>query len=230
VIEIPAGGVTMRISKPYLIPLAIAAVFSVVISSCSLFEKKLKVEIPDARWPKIFFRQIDVMTELSSLKRLRETHLAENDIEIRVWRGFSLAPLEGVILRQNAGKWSALYIISDDCCEIKKAFMTELPPPKSGWASFWNRIDEAGILTIADYSLVCEESPRNEEISQVVEINKDNVYRTYMHSVTGAKCEESQKMKKIGRIIAEEFYDGKEECIDARWFPCVSKYGVQNDL
>lgn len=224
--------------RSYLIWTAIVAVCFVFIASCSLFEKKLKVEIPDTSWPKYLFRPIDIVTELSSLKRLRETHLGENDLEIRVWRGFSTAPLEGLIVRQIDGKWSAYYIISDGYWEIKKAIIKELPPPKSGWASFWKRIDEAGILTIADSSLACGTELGIDTITYVTEINKDNAYRTYMHPATGSnihpttgsKCEESEKMKKIGRIIADEFYDGKEECKEAKWFPCVSKYGVQNDL
>lgn len=30
--------------------------------------------------------------------------------------------------------------------------------------------------------------------------------------------------------LEDEFYDGKEECVDARWLPCVAIYGVKNDL
>lgn len=202
-----------------------------ILLSCSLFEKKLKIEIPDARWPPIFFKSIDTVTEFGSLKRLRETHLAEGDMEIRVWRGFSTARLEGVILSKTTGAVSARYIISDDCCNIRAAYLKTLPPPKSGWEVFWGKIDEAGITTLPDSSVVNCETPGIDGISYVVEINRDNVYRTYMYETSyPQKCEEVQKMKQIGRTIAEEFYDGKQECKNAEWLPCVAKFGVINDL
>lgn len=211
--------------------LLIALICSILVSSCGLIEKKLKVEIPDANWPRIFFKAIDTVTELSGLKRLRETHLADGDMEVRVWRGFSLGPLEGVILNRTSGKWSALYVISDDCCDIKAAAIKALPAPKSGWENLWNGLNAEGISTLPDSSQVDCGPIGPDGMGYVVETNQHGVYRTYQYQTSySPKCEQVQKMKQIGRIIAEEFYDGKQECVDARWLPCVALYGAKNDL
>lgn len=209
----------------------LATVFAIFAGACSLVEKQIKIDIPDAKWPGIFFKSIDSVTELSSLKRLRETQVPENDIETRIWRGFSTGPLEGVILKRQGGQWSALYVISDDCCVIRRTWTKVLPPPKSGWETFWKKIDEAGITSLPDVSKTGCTMGGIDGMGYVVEFNQSYSYRTYMYEVGyPSKCEEVKKMKQIGRIIAEEFYDGKQECVDARWLPCVAKYGVQNDL
>ena len=125
-----------------------------MLFSCSLVQKELKVEIPDATWPPVVFKPIDTVTEFASLKRLRETHLAEDDLEIRIWRGFSLAPLEGVVLTRISGKWSALYLISDVYVDIKGAYVKQLKAPKSGWDTLWNNLDAEGVSTLPDSSQV----------------------------------------------------------------------------
>jgi hypothetical protein len=212
------------------ISVLIVFICSALVSSCSLFEKKLKLEIPDSNWPGIAFRYIDATTEFASLRQLREKHLAEDDLEVRVWRS-GLMPMEGIVLSRISGIWSALYVVSDDCCEIRGASKKVLPAPKSGWDNLWSSLDAEGISTLPDSSQVDCGPIGPDGIGYVVELNQNNTYRTYMYQTSYApKCEQVQKIKQIGRIIANEFYDGKEECVDARWLPCVAKYGVKNDL
>lgn len=203
--------------------------FSLSASSC-LFLKITKLEIPDARWEKLFFREIDSITKLSALKPLRETQLAGDDIELRIWRGFSTAPSEGVILKRTSDRWSAAYVKADTASKPTRAEIRELGEPKSGWDPFWKSIVSEGVLTLPDSSAINCFPADMDAISYVVEINKDNIYRTYMYQAQNAKCPEAQQMKKIGRIIAEEFYDGVGECKTSEWLPCVAKFGVQNDL
>ena len=142
-----------------------------------------------------------------------------------------MAPLEGVVLTRISGKWSALYLISDVYVDIKGAYVKQLKAPKSGWDPFWQKLSEADIATLPDPSQINCENGGIDGMSYVVEINQNYAYRAYKYETSyPSKCEEVQKMKQIGRIIANEFYDGKQECINARWFPCVAKYGVENDL
>jgi hypothetical protein len=207
----------------------IALICSIFICSCLLVEKQLKVEIPDASWPKIVFKSIDTAAELSSLKLLRESHLPEGDAEIRVWRGFGLASLEGVILKRTSGTWSAMHIVTSNADGITKTNTARLPLPQSGWDAFWEKLDGAGLRSLPDSSMVnCMESGAD-GVAYVVEINENSAYRTYMYQTNYSKCPQVDQIKEIGRIIAREFDDGKQECRKAEWIPCEGRPVTKKD-
>lgn len=212
-----------------LIRSLIALICPIFICSCSLVEKQLKVEIPDAGWPKIVFKSIDTATELSSLKLLRETHLPEGDAEIRIWRGFGSAPLEAVVLKRTSGTWSATHILTSNADGVTKANTARLPLPKSGWDAFWEKLDGAGLRSLPDSSMVdCLESGTG-GVAYVVEINESSAYRTYMYQTNYSKCPQADQIKEIGQVIAREFDDGKQECKKGEWIPCEGGSAIKKD-
>ncbi|MBC7795296.1 MAG: hypothetical protein H7Z37_00325, partial [Pyrinomonadaceae bacterium] len=89
--------------------------------------------MPDASWEQIFFKTINETTELGGLKELRKTRLKKDDIEVRVWRGFGLGNLEGVIFKRTNGLWMAFHLKADDYVKPQKVEKSELNSPKSGW-------------------------------------------------------------------------------------------------
>src|SRR5262245_21330206 len=68
--------------------------------------QEVRLIIPHASWEPIFFRYINSVARLSGQTDLRKTAMAEEDVEVRVWRGFGLEPLEGITLRRVGGRWS----------------------------------------------------------------------------------------------------------------------------
>jgi hypothetical protein len=182
--------------------------------------QRVKIELPDDRWEQIFFRLINKTTELGGLNELRKTSLKRDEIEVRVWRGFGLGDLEGVILKRTNNQWKAFHVKADDYSEPQRAEVKELNSPKSGWDSFWKNLAEQGLLTLRDPSENnCEDSGIDGN-SYVVEINQNKLYRTYRMR-EGGKCPGVQQMEAIDDIIGEEFDSGREECKTAEWFACA---------
>lgn len=180
----------------------------------------IEICLPSSSWEPIFFKEINRVTDLAKLKPLRKISVRKGDTEVRIWRGFGLSPLEGVILKRYGGIWSALHISADKYLEAENAEVTQLEPPRTGWDSFWVSIVDKGLLTLPDPSEIgCEESGIDGS-GYVVEINQDGLYRTYMYSCF-EHCKEATQMNEIGDIIGWEFDSGKERCERDEWFPCA---------
>ena len=169
-------------------------------------KKELKKNIPNASWVKIYFEGIDKTLKRNSMYKLRENILAEDDFEIRVWVGFGKYVNDGLILKHSSGgNWTATYL-SEMLCHSENRGKYNLESPKSGWEVTWQKLVDAGILTLPDSSELKDEVSINDGKSYVVEINLDNTYRTYQYSnPDDQKWKEAEQIIKIGEIIAGEF-------------------------
>jgi hypothetical protein len=182
--------------------------------------EKVKILTPNSHWQTIYFKTINKATDLVGLRELRKTSLSQGEIEIRVWRGGGLEPLEGVILKRIGGQWSAFHILTDNNYDLEKAELRELEQPRSGWESFWKQLVDREILTLPQSSENDCDIPVIDSGSYVVEINRDETYRTYRYPEGNPRCREAKLLEEIGDIIGEEFDSGNEECKRAEWFAC----------
>lgn len=182
--------------------------------------QKVKIELPNSSWESIFFKTINKTTELASLEELRKTKLNGDDIEVRVWRGFGLGDLEGVILKRTNNQWKAFHVKANDYVEPQQSEVKELNPPKSGWDSFWKNVTEQGLLTLRDPSEINCEDSGIDGTGYVIEINQNKIYRTYKIR-EGGKCSGVRQMETIDDLIGEEFDSGQEDCRIAEWFACA---------
>lgn len=178
----------------------------VIVSVTAVCQQKMRVIVPTASWEPIFFKSINSTAKLSSQTDLRTTQLPKGDIEVRIWWGFGLSPLEGVTLRRASDQWSAIHVKADDHYEPAKAERRQLSNPKSGWETTWARLVNENVLSLPDASEInCNVGGFN-GISNVVEINANNTYRTYMYDMPSElKCAEAKNMMAIADIIFEEF-------------------------
>jgi hypothetical protein len=168
--------------------------------------QELRLIIPKDTWEPIFFKSINERTTGANLPSLRTVTLPQNDFEVRVWVGFGLNGIDGFILRRSTNEWIAIHLHEMSERPPYGKYQRNLEAPKSGWGSAWQKLVDAGILTLPDASEVNCEGGINDGKSYVVEINKDRVYRTYMYDNPNfAKCGEAQQMIEIGEIIADEF-------------------------
>lgn len=186
---------------------------------CGIFSFVPMRETPPANWERIFFQVIDDSTRLSNFLPLRKTPLSHDDLEVRVWRGFGLANLEGLIFKRTNGEWLAIHIDADDYVKPNTTAVKRLSAPKSGWKLFWSNVEGLGLLSLPD-SAGEECHARIDGSGYVVEISKGGVYRTYHYPSNIPECLNSLQMDLIGETIGIEFHDGASECKTAEWFPC----------
>lgn len=201
--------------------------------------QRVEIQLPNHRWEPIFFNGvsrdgiselkggINQATKLAGLKELRKTSLKDDDIEVRVWRGFGLSPLEAVILTRTNNHWFAQHLKTDNYYDYEQVKLKQLNKPKSGWESFWKQVTDKGILTLRDPSEINCEDDGIDGMSYVVEINQNKIYRTYQMR-SGGKCNGVQQMEKIGEIIGLEFDSGQEQCKTTEWFACMTFLKTHN--
>ena len=162
--------------------------------------------IQEATWEPIFFEEIDKRARVARLRRLRSAVLPGDDLEARVWVGFGLSALEGLIIKRASGRWSAVHLEGVYPGLPESEYQKALAPPKSGWESFWRRIEGEGFLTLPDASEARCNTHVKDGVSYVVEINMNQTYRTYMYdNPHHAECDEARRIVRIGQIIAGEF-------------------------
>ena len=164
--------------------------------------EKLTLIIPEASWERIFFKPINAVTSLTGQGELRKTILKNGDHEVRIWWGFGLSPLEGLLLRHIDGNWSAVHVKADHYYEPTKATKTELKPPQAGWDATWKQLLDAGILKLPDASEIECGGGGMDGLSVVVEIQIDHTYRTYMYpNPSLERCDEAKQVVKLTELI-----------------------------
>ncbi len=178
-------------------------------------KQELNRRVPEG-WGDFAFKVIDKRSNAAELPTLRNIQLPDGDLEVRIWVGFGIVGEDALILRRSAGKWSALH--------LHGMFFGRYPPPKyqetfavseprSGWEGAWQKLDNAGILTLPDAWTTQCRGGGLDGTRYIVEIDNDKTYRTYMYdNPNPAKCYGAKQIIKIGEIVAEEF--GLEEFIN----------------
>ena len=161
---------------------------------------------PETRSQKYAFEEINSVTRLADQNELRKVQFVKGDFEVRIWRGFALIPLEGLILRRVGGEWSALHLKADIEMDPTWVAAKNLQSPKSGWADCWQRLVDAEILTLPDSSELDCGGPGLDVGAYVIETNVNGVYRTYAYSNPNwSKCHQSQKILMMDEVFREEF-------------------------
>jgi hypothetical protein len=161
---------------------------------------------PQKAWKPIFFREIDKRARLAKLRDLSRTTLQKDDLELRLWIGFGLIPLEGVIMKKRNGQWSALHLRSISPHLSRRDYQKPLAAPKSGWEPLWQHLVRDGILTLPDSSELKDEVLARDGESFVIEVNQGGAYQTYMYSNPHLqKWSEAKKIIEIVQTILNEF-------------------------
>ncbi|MBC7899342.1 MAG: hypothetical protein H7070_04760 [Saprospiraceae bacterium] len=159
----------------------------------------------DKKWVRIFFREIDGRIEGSDIGPLREKKLLPGEKEVRIWVGFDLYPLNGIILRQNEGKWTGSYVLPVKLSSSSKP-ITALREPKSGWNALWQRLEELDFYTLPDSEDIGATNAGTDAKGAVIEIKTKESYRTYMYGgLRTPEADETKKVVEICRTLSREF-------------------------
>lgn len=158
------------------------------------------------KWEPIFFKEISERIEGTDIKSLREQEISPDSREVRVWVGFDLSPLRGVILKQDSGGWSGRYVPRLDGSSDSPRASRPLSSPRTGWKSLWERLESLGIYTLPDAADIGADNPYPEAMSVVVEIKTPESYRTYKYSgLYTAERAEAKNVMEIVKSLSDEF-------------------------
>ena len=147
----------------------------------SIYAGEFQRDIPAASWEWTFFRDINALTTRAGWQPLREHGLPAGSLEVRVWIGFGVTPLEGFRLRRDGSTCTAFHVLDS----IKKSQPAQVKSvsPRSDWDALWKRLFELHLLTLPDSSLLAQdETMILDGESYVVEVNSGDHYRTYEYS------------------------------------------------
>jgi hypothetical protein len=210
--------VIINVSKSMNLVMGTLVVMSIFLASCftndgninvpsAVQEKKhLEPKKQNSAWEPIFFKEINERARIAKLSDLRSGVLPNDDLEVRVWIGFGLVPLEGFVIKRRSGQWSATHIRSITAQLNRRDYQKALGPPKSGWETFWERLTDEGVLTLPDSSQLKDAAITGDGESFVVEAYVNKSYRTYKYSNPHLqKWPEAVRMINIAKIILEEF-------------------------
>lgn len=139
-----------------------------------------KLIVPKATWEPIFFRSIDERAGIGGLPSLRTKRLPAADIEVRVWNGFGLTYLEGVVLRRKAETWSASWLPPTPPAKKALGMTQAISLSPDEFEALWSRLQSLDLLELPDDSELPQDGTHVlDGMSHVVEIQKDGLYRTY---------------------------------------------------
>ena len=173
------------------------------------------VELPKASWPEGFFggrrdrQSIVGRAAIGGYGNLQKHLLPPADEEVRVWGGFGLSFLQAVILRREAGKWTAVRLLSAIPGTSKAGWKKRYAAPKSGWPVFWKKAEALGIWTLPDDSTLPQKYAQHvfDGYSYVVEIQRGGRYRAYRYANPDSQKHwpEAKRMVLLDRLLEREF-------------------------
>lgn len=164
------------------------------------------LEIPNTHWVQHFFRDLEKRTKRVGLPNLREIVLPDDDLEVHFWI-YRLQDINGLILKRTGGKWSASYLHDLPDHQLSSLKLESLEEPKYGWQDLWDRLVDAGVLTLADQSSKWKcTTDTLDGISYIVETNVDQQYRTFSYGDPRyTKCDEAQQFLQIAKVLWKGF-------------------------
>ena len=163
--------------------------------------QELRVVIPEEIEKYSYIRSIDSLAQENGLSKLRQTILPNNDLEVRVQVGFGLYGVDALLLKRAAGEWKAEHYRGMICPSGGRGKVT-LAAPKSGWEAAWQRLRDAGLLSLSGV----KDSGINDGTSYVVETNLNHTYLVYAFANPDhLKDRDGKQMVAIGDVIADEF-------------------------
>jgi len=169
-----------------------------------VFNEDVVADVPPQ--PPQFWDVIDGRTKKAGIKRLRHAQLAVDDIEVRVWMGFGLTTLTGLVLKRSANKWTALSLTEDFKSNHWRYRRTPLREPKTGWNEAWTALLQNHILTLPDAESINCDGMLLDGFSYVVEVRNGKNYRTYAYgNPEHDRCPEANMMLQIANFIETNY-------------------------
>jgi hypothetical protein len=159
------------------------------------------------RWELLFFKSLEPYTKKTRMMSLKTVRLPnKDDLEARFWIDGLPRTIDCVVFRRISNDWSAVNIHGTAEQPNVSITQTPLAEPKSGWNIAWDRLVNAGILTLPDATEVNCNEIGIDGVGFVVEISFNHKYRNYYYrNPQRAGCNEAKQIIAISQIIFDEF-------------------------
>lgn len=187
--------------------------------------------IPDASWPKVFFKSFDPVVSALRIPPLRDMDLEENSKEIRIWAGVGTGiPKSLYIISKNDNNidgelilyWSTndikrkpigesshdrmVYYLTGSCENFtltdEVGYCSALFQEIPNWEQIYQKVTEVGIWNLPDESELPSDGIVSDGWGLVVELHDSNQYRTYKYSNPDTRpWPEAEKADEIYSII-----------------------------
>ena len=160
---------------------------------------------PDRRKP-IYFSAIDDRSAKAGWGSLREVSLPRESLEVRIWIGFGVGPLEAISMRRDGIAWTGRHLWAPP--NRAEPPTSRSVSPRGSWEDLWARLTGLGLLVLPDSSRL-PTPPRGrvaDGVSYVVEIRDAGRYRTYMYSnPQHEQWREAKQMIQLIETLESEF-------------------------
>ncbi len=175
---------------------------------------------------------IEMRADDEGLKDLRFVVVKDSDIEARIWMEptMVLDAAEGFVITRISDTWSARHLLPREhgASILTTGHRVVVSPwtqasggdpagyvePLSGWASLWESLTEAGLLTLPDESLLPLMTNKHtpEGAIHVVELRTSREYKAYRYTNPEQyNTPETKGMVRIVRILHDEFLKDRQE-------------------
>jgi hypothetical protein len=163
--------------------------------------------VADAGWESIFFREIDRVATNTGIMTLRQKPPMADEIQLRVWAGFGLSPLQGLVIERAGGIWRGRYVCEGGGQNGQAALNPRELKPSRPWPQVWEQVDKLGVLALPDESQLKPDGVAVlDGICYVVEVRTSGVYRTYMYNNPGShKWPEAAKLSQVVMFLGRAF-------------------------
>ena len=131
---------------------------------------------------------LDVVRSIAAglrLANLSQTALPARDVELRLWHGFGLGGVSGVIVRRTGERWVAITVEPAPPRMNPPTHVTYLPVPVAdtvNWASAWRSVQAIGLRSLAPVPLRDPGIMVNDGNSYVLEWREGDRYRTAVYA------------------------------------------------
>jgi hypothetical protein len=190
-----------------LSPLAVALLVLAHVAAAPPQSPIQTKAVPNANWVKIYFSAIDRLAGRMNLKPLRSVTISPGDVEVRVWEGFGIGPLQGFTMKRVGKSWSALSMIHWYSQSPRRVAV----PKSTDWAGTWEKLQRGGIAAIRDDSEIPHCKSITDGVGYVVEIAKSDVYQTYLvNNPQTLRSEDGDRFLHLLPILKEAFGQGRQ--------------------
>ena len=163
--------------------------------------------VPSASWVPIYFDSVDRLTRHLHLDPLRALKIHPGDLDVRIWQGFGIGGYRGYLIRRIGQKWSGLAITEET--SGKRTFPKV--PGATDWAKTWDALERGGLAEIRDDSELVHCEMVQDGIGYVIEIAKENYYRTYLvNNPQSLRTQDGDRFLRLLPILHQAFGESTE--------------------